>query len=357
MVRIASIAPVLPAHAHGQAEITDAIAPLLTSDPRRRRTIDRIHAATGIETRHLALPLEDYAGLTSFAAANDAFVREGTALAAEACRRALAAAGLRAADVDFLLFTSITGIATPSVDALLVERLGLRPDVKRLPVFGLGCVAGAAGIARVRDYLQGHPQDVALLVSVELCSLTLQHGDDSMANVVSSGLFGDGAAAAVLVGTDRAADLQGGVDVVAARSALYPDTAGALGWDIGGSGFRIVLAASLADIVEEHLGQGVVDLLAAHDLKVADVGTWVAHTGGPKILQAAARALDLPDEAFAASWRSLARVGNLSSSGVLHVLADELAAGGQIPGSPGVLFAIGPGVCTETVLLRWPEEP
>lgn len=357
MVRIASIAPVLPGHVHAQNEITAAIAPLLTSDPRRRTTIDRIHASTGIATRHLALPLDEYAGLTTFTAANDAFVREGTPLAAEACRRALAAAGLTASDVDFLLFTSITGIATPSLDALLVERLGLRPDVKRIPVFGLGCVGGAAGIARVRDYLQGHPGDVALLVSVELCSLTLQHGDASMANIVSSGLFGDGAAAVVMVGDDRAAQVPGGVDVVDTASALYPDTSDALGWDIGGSGFRIVLAASLADIVERHLGAGVVDLLAAHGLKVADVETWVAHTGGPKILQAAARTLDLPDEAFAASWRSLARVGNLSSSGVLHVLADELAAGGQIPGSAGVLFAIGPGVCTETVLLRWPEEP
>ena len=357
MVRIASIAPVLPAHVHAQAEITDTIAPLLTSDPRRRRTIDRIHAATGIETRHLALPLEAYADLTTFAAANDAFVREGTPLAAEACRAALAAAGLQAADVDFLLFTSITGIATPSLDVLLVERVGLRPDVKRVPVFGLGCVAGAAGIARVRDHLQGHPQDVALLVSVELCSLTLQQGDDSMANIVSSGLFGDGAAAVVMVGSDRVDDVSGGVDVVDSRSDLVPGTTDALGWDIGGSGFRIVLAASLADIVEQNLGPGVVDLLAAHDLKVADVGTWVAHTGGPRILQAAASALELPEEAFAASWRSLARVGNLSSSGVLHVLADELATGGQIPGSAGVLFAIGPGVCTETVLLRWPEEP
>ena len=356
MVRISSVAPVLPEHVHSQSEITATIAPLLSSDPRRRATIERIHAATGIETRHLALPLDEYAGLTTFTAANEAFIRVGTPLAADACTAALSAAGLEATDVDFLLFTSITGIATPSLDALLVERLGLRPDVKRVPVFGLGCVAGAAGIARVRDYLQGHPQDVALLVSVELCSLTLQQGDASMANIVSSGLFGDGAAAVVMVGEDRARGMSGGIDVVDTRSALYPDTSDALGWDIGGSGFRIILAASLADIVERYLGQGVVDLLAAHDLKVPDVGTWVAHTGGPRILRAAASALELPDEAFEASWRSLARVGNLSSSGVLHVLADELAAGGQIPGSTGVLFAIGPGVCTETVLLRWPEE-
>ena len=356
MARIAAIAPVLPTHAYAQNEITATIAPLLSSDPRRLATIERIHAATGIQTRHLALPLDEYAGLTSFTLANDAFIREGGALAAQACREALAAAGLQAHDVDYLLVTTITGIATPSLDVLLVEQLGLRPDVKRVPVFGLGCVAGAGGIARVRDYLQGHPQDVALLVSVELCSLTLQHGDDSMANIVSSGLFGDGATAVVMVGSDRVDDVPGGVDVVDSRSDLVPGTTDALGWDIGGSGFRIVLAASLADIVEQNLGPGVVDLLAAHDLKVADVGTWVAHTGGPRILQAAASALELPEEAFAASWRSLARVGNLSSSGVLHVLADELATGGQIPGSAGVLFAIGPGVCTETVLLRWPEE-
>ena len=168
MARIAALAPVLPEHAYAQSEITAAIAPLLSSDPRRLATIARIHAATGIQTRHLALPLDQYAGLTSFTVANDTFVREGTSLAAQACEEALAAAGLDAQDVDYLLVTTITGIATPSLDVLLVERLGLRPDVKRVPVFGLGCVAGAAGIARVRDYLHGHPQDVALLVSVEL---------------------------------------------------------------------------------------------------------------------------------------------------------------------------------------------
>jgi len=355
MVRIASIAAVLPEHAHAQGELSAMLAPLLTDDQRLWPTIRRVHAAEGIRTRHQALPLEEYPTLTTFRQTNDAFLRVGTDLAETACRRALAEAGLSAGDVDFLLFTSVTGIGAPSLDVLLAARLGMRSDLKHLPVFGLGCVGGAAGIARVRDYLQGHPQDVALLVSVELCSLTLQHGDASMANIVSSGLFGDGASAVVMVGADRAlSDDLGGVDVVDARSALYPDTLGELGWDVGGSGFRIVLSPSLGDLIEEHLGEDVADLLAAHQLKVSDVGTWVAHTGGPRILEAAARALGLPDEALAASWASLARAGNLSSSGVLHVLADELAAGGQIPGSAGVLFAFGPGVCAELVLLRWP---
>lgn len=357
MSRIAAVTPVLPEFAYPQHEITAAIAPLLTADSSPRRAVlERLHAASGVQTRHLAMPLERYRDLDTFGQANDLFISVGADLAEQALREALRAAKLAPEDVDYLLFTSVTGIAAPSIDALLVSRLGLRRDVKRVPVFGLGCVAGAAGIARVHDYLAGHPGDVAVLVSVELCSLTIQRGDDSMANLVSSGLFGDGAAAVVMVGDQRATSMGPvGPDVVATRSRLYPDTEDVLGWDIGGTGFRIVLSASLADVVERSLGDDVADLLAAHDLKTGDIPTWIAHTGGPKILQAAARSLDLPDSALELSWRSLGRVGNLSSSGVLHVLSDTLARGGQEPGAPGMLFAHGPGICAELVLLRWPD--
>jgi alkylresorcinol/alkylpyrone synthase len=353
VTRIASVAAVLPEHVHAQEELAERLAPLLTSDERLWPTIRRVHAAEGIHTRHLAFAPEAYVSLDTFQRTNDAFLAAGTDLAAEACRRALADAGLDPSDVDYVFFTSVTGIGAPSIDVMLASRLALRADVKHVPVFGLGCVGGAAGIARVRDYLKGHPRDVALLVSVELCSLTLQRDDASMANIVSSGLFGDGAAALVMVGDDRP---ETGVEVVDSRSALYPDSQDQLGWDIGGSGFRIVLSASLADIVEKHLGRDVGALLGVHGVEVDEVETWLAHTGGPRILEAAAKALDLPDESFAVSWASLAKVGNLSSSGVLHVLADALFAGGQAPGSYGVLFAFGPGVCAEVVLLRWPNE-
>jgi alkylresorcinol/alkylpyrone synthase len=236
-----------------------------------------------------------------------------------------------------------------------VGRLGLRPDVKRLPSFGLGCVAGAAGIARVHDYLVGHPHDVAVLVSVELCSLTVQHGDDSTANLVSSGIFGDGAAAVVMVGDERAAAIRAtGLEVVGTRSVVYPDSTGALGWDIGGSGFRIVLGAGLADVVERHIGDDVRALLSAHGAVPADVTTWIAHAGGPRILEAAEHALSLPEAAFARSRSSLARVGNLSSASVLHILADVLGDGDPAPGTLAVLFAFGPGVSAEVVLLRRP---
>ncbi len=158
--------------------------------------------------------------------------------------------------------TTVTGIAAPSIEALLVPRLGLRPDVKRVPVFGLGCVAGAAGIARLHDYLVGHPDDVAVLLSVELCSLTVQRDDVSMPNIVASGLFGDGAAAVVMVGDAQGRD-DGPVRArswSSSRSRMYPDTERMMGWDIGGSGFRIVLSAGVADVITEHLGDDVAAL-------------------------------------------------------------------------------------------------
>ena len=195
-----------------------------------------------------------------------------------------------------------------------------------------------------------------MLVSVELCSLTLQRDDTSMANLVGSGLFGDGGAAVVMVGERRARRMDPlalGPAVVATRSRFYPDTERVMGWDIGGSGFRIVLAASVADVVEEHLGGDVREFLEDHELKTADIAAWVAHPGGPKVLHAMQRALDLPDGALDVTWESLAAVGNLSSSSVLHVLAETIRAGKQVPGSPGVMLAMGPGFCSELVLLRW----
>jgi alkylresorcinol/alkylpyrone synthase len=353
--RIASAAAALPPHRYPQQTLTDAFAEVVLPPGADRRVLDRLHEATGVEYRHLALPLEAYAGLEGFGASNDAFIRVGTDLGERAVRDALAQAGLEPADVDLLMCTTVTGVAAPSIDARLVPRLGLRPDVKRVPVFGLGCVAGAAGIARVHDLVAGDPDAVAVLLSVELCSLTIQRDDTSMANLVGSGLFGDGAGAVVVVGERRAAamGLTQRPEVVATRSRLYPDTERVMGWDVGGSGFRIVLAASVADVVEEHLGHDVTTFLGDNDLKIADIGTWVAHPGGPKVLHAMSRTLGLGPEAFARTWHSLAQVGNLSSASVLQVLAATLAAPSPEPGSHGVMLAMGPGFCSELVLLRW----
>ena len=356
MTIIAAVRGALPGHRHSQAEVTAALATVVlgTQLADRRPLLDRLHASAGVRTRHLVLPLADYADLGGFGPANDLFIDHGLALAERAITDALAAAGLNAADIDLLLSTSVTGIAVPSLDARLVTPLGLRPDVKRLPVFGLGCVGGAAGIARAHDYLKGDPDGVAVVLSVELCSLTFQRDDASTANLVASALFGDGAAAAVLVGERRAAAMGlTGPRVRATRSRMYPDTERVMGWDVGGSGFRIVLAATVADVVEKYLRDDVDAFLAGHGLVVADVGTWVAHPGGPKVIDAIVRALELDPAALDVTRRSLAAIGNLSSSSVLHVLQDTLAQQLPEPGTPGVLMAMGPGFCAELVLLEW----
>ncbi|GII87502.1 alpha-pyrone synthesis polyketide synthase-like Pks11 [Sphaerisporangium siamense] len=350
MTRIAAVRGALPPHRYPQAEITDAFARICLPPGASRRLLDRVHTAAQVRHRHLALPLEEYGKLDGFGAANEKFIEVAVDLGAEAVSSALEAAGLAPADVDMIMFTSVTGIAAPSVDARLAGRLGFRPDVKRVPVFGLGCVAGAAGIARLHDYLRGWPGHVAVLLSVELCSLTLQRGDASPVNLVASGLFGDGAAAVVACGDDRPA---AGPEVVGTRAHLYPGSEGVMGWDVSDTGFRVVLDTGVPDVVRAYLPADVDALLAAHGLTARDVAAWVCHPGGPKVLHAVAESLALPEGALELTWRSLADTGNLSSASVLHVLRDTLALRPPPPGTPGVLMAMGPGFCSELVLLRW----
>ena len=375
MSRIVAVEPVLPGNAYPQEAITDVVGPLVAPDPARAALLHRLHASAGVRRRHLVLPLDEYAELHSLGATNAVYVREGAVLAEAASRRALAAAGLEPADVDHVFVTSVTGVAAPSLDVLLSERLGLRSGVRRTPSFGLGCAGGAGGLARVHDHLLGRPQDASLLVSVELCSLTLQHGDDSTANMVASGLFGDGAAAVVVVGEDHplARRGQAGVEppaglpadlpprrtrlrrtarVVDTRSRLYPGTTDALGWEVRDTGFAIVLSAGLPGLLRAHLLADVKDLLAERGVTPAEVPTWVVHAGGPRVIDAVRDALGLSEEAVLESRSSLAEVGNLSSASVLDVLARTLERSKAPPGSPAVLMAFGPGVSCELVLLR-----
>jgi alkylresorcinol/alkylpyrone synthase len=352
--RIVGVSAALPANSYAQSEITETIAPMITSDRSKQAVLRRMHAGSRVNRRHLVLPLERYLEGQSFTTTNELFIEAATDLAEEALVAALAHAGIEPDEVDFVLFTSVTGVSAPSVDALLVPRVGLRPDVKRVPMFGLGCVAGAAGIARLDDYLAGHPRGVAVLVSVELCSLTVQRDDDSMANLVASGLFGDGAAAVVMVGSERAAERgDDGFDIVGVRSALYPDTRHVLGFNPGETGFRIVLTAGIADVVDEHFGRDMTRFLADHGTSIGHIGRWIAHPGGPRVLEAFDEALDLPAGALDASWDSMARVGNLSSASVLHVLVDSIHNSPPTGGELCSLFALGPGVCAELVLMRW----
>jgi len=349
VARILTVEPVLPPYVHAQKDITEQLVEGLATDATTGQVIRRIHRATGVDTRHLVMPIEKYRDIDSFTTANALFHKHALELAARATRGALDRAGIEASDVDYMFFTTVTGVGAPSLDAELSTHLGFRSDLVRVPSFGLGCVAGASALARVADYLRGHPGAIGLVVSVELCSLTIQWDDPSMANIVGTGLFGDGAAAAVMVGDDS--PHQGGVSVVASRSALYPESKETIGWRIGSTGFRLMLSPAVPQLIDGHLAVDVDTLLADNGLTRADIGSWIAHPGGPRVLEAFSDALNLAPGDLADSWQVMAEVGNLSSSAVLHVLARSMD---RPSGHRAVLFALGPGVSVEIVLLEWP---
>lgn len=349
---VAAVRGVLPPHRYPQYQLTELFAEMCLPDTNSRALVHRLHSSARVATRHLALPIEQYADLDGFTAANDAFLSVAVDLGSDAVVGALDDAGLKPEDVDLIVSTTVTGIAVPSIEARIAARIGMRPDVKRMPMLGLGCLAGAAGVARLHDFLLGAPDSVAVLVSVELCSLTVQRGDPSAANMVASGLFGDGAAAVVAVGSTHP-KASAGPQVVDTLSHLYPNTDRAMGWDVGSTGMKIVLGAEVPELVEQYLAGDVEQLLSAHGLKTTDIGRWICHPGGPKVIEAIQSTLGLNDDDLAMTWQSLNKIGNLSSASVLHVFQDTLAQRPAEAGDWGIVMAMGPGFCSELVLLQW----
>jgi alkylresorcinol/alkylpyrone synthase len=349
-MRIVATATAYPPHYFLQQEVMEALKVYWGGRLENEAVLERLHSRTRVEGRHFVRRLEDYLELDTWGKANDVWIESAEELGAQAIQSALDEVGLKPDQVDAIFFVSVTGIASPSIDARLVNRLGLPSRIKRNPIFGLGCVAGAAGLARAADYVAAYPRHVAVLVAVELCSLTWQREDRTAANLISSGLFGDGAAAVVVAGDQ--VDLPG-PRILGSSCAFYPDTEDVMGWRISELGFTIVLSPDVPAVVREHLGRDLDHFLLQHGLSRSEIGSWIMHPGGPKVLEAAAEALGLSNGELDLSWETLRRVGNLSSASVLTVLDARMKHHRPQAGSLSVLAAMGPGFCSEMLLLAW----
>jgi alkylresorcinol/alkylpyrone synthase len=351
---IRAVATAVPQHRADQETIASVLrdwwSDAYEGSRKWRLIFDQVNRSLRIGGRNLALAPSEYpAALESFATANAAWTRIAPELATEAAGRALERAKVAPRDVSHVFMVTGTGIATPSIDARIINRLGINPRTRRTPMFGLGCAGGVAGVARASDYLRAFPNEIALVVSVELCSLTLQRGDLSIANIIASSLFGDGAAAIVMGGGGESM----GPSVIAASSMLFPETERMMGWDVVESGLKVVLSSAIPALIRSELAIPVDQLLQRHRLDLSAINHWIVHTGGNRVLDAVRDALGLQPSALARSWRMLEETGNLSSASVLFVLNDLLDSGDARQGDYGMMIAVGPGFGAELALLQW----
>jgi alkylresorcinol/alkylpyrone synthase len=349
-MHILATSTAFPPHYYTQREVVDALLAFWGDDEKIGAVLERLHLRTGVDGRYFSRPLDQYAGLDTWGKVNNVWIEVAQELGERAIGCALKQAGLSREAIGAIFFVTVTGVASPSIDARLMNRMDLGPNVRRNPIFGLGCVAGAAGLARAADYVRAYPDKIAVLLSVELCSLTWQRDDMSVANLISSGLFGDGAAAVLVAGAEVP---RRGPRIVASHCVFYPDTEDVMGWDISEQGFKIVLSPDVPKVVRENLGRDVDSFLETQGLTRLDIGSWIMHTGGPKVLEASAEALGLPREALEVSWEALRQVGNLSSASVLVVLDEVMKNRRLAPGTKSILAAMGPGFCAEMLLLEW----
>src|SRR6202045_1153674 len=262
-MRIVSAASAFPQHYYSQEMLLAALQEYWGDQIENPHVLRRLHRHVGVDGRFLSLPKEEYLKMKTWGEANHHWIRTAKELGEKAVTGALADAGLNGHKLGAFFFVSVPGISSPSIDPLLINQMGLGPNIRRVPIFGLGCVAGAAAISRAADYVRAYPDQTAVVLSVELCSLTQQRGDVSMANLITAGLFGDCAAAVIVAGAECGLS---GPQILAARSVFYPDTEEMMGWDISEKGFRIVLSREIPDLVRKNLAHDLDDFLPGRGL-------------------------------------------------------------------------------------------
>lgn len=346
MAYITHVGTAVPRNALEQSAVSAAVARSLSLGEERANALRTLFENTCVRERSSVLPLELVGEHRSLTDSMSLYRRHALELALTAARNCLAQAAVAPDEVDFVVTSSCTGVLLPSLAALLVEPLGLRSDVRRLPITEAGCAGGASALAHAHAHLRAYPGARVLVISVELPSLTFQTKDASPANLVASSLFGDGAAAVLLTSTPRPSALE----IVATHTEMLPGSIEDMGFDLRDAGLHVVLSKDVPRIVAEHAPGVVRRFLGQHGLVPSDLAFVVLHPGGRKVLEALERTLELDREKTAVSWDVLRDYGNQSSAAVLFVLGETLARG--VPDGHGLLAAFGPGITVELALLR-----
>lgn len=349
MPRICAVAHAFPPHIAPQRTVKEIVRHVFSDTVEDLERLLTVFDNSRIESRQFMMPLEWHLEPRSQLERTGVYQQHGLALMAEAARTCLDRAGCRPGQVDQVIFVSSTGHATPTLDAHLVNLLGMRPDTSRMPLWGLGCAAGAVGLSRANDHCLAYPGHRVLLVALECCSLTFMAGDVTKKNLVATSLFADGAAAA-LVGGDRTESA--GPSIVATRSHLFPDSYRVMGWDFQDEGMHLVLSPRLPLIVRQELPGLVEGFLSGHNLTQRDLVHFITHPGGARVIDAYRESLRLSDEDLRQTEEVLRRHGNMSSVSVLAVLERWLAAGAMAREGHGLLSAFGPGFSAELMLLK-----
>lgn len=346
-----------PEHYYSQKDLIEKLKEVWSDKIFNTKRLDGIQNNVQVESRHLALPLENYFDLNTFDEKNNHFIQTSTLLAKEAIEKVLTENNLQSTDISAIFSNTVTGFSIPSLEARVMNLIKFKSDTKRNPLLGLGCMAGVAGINRAADYLLAYPSEAVLFFSVELCSLTVQTEDISIANLISTALFGDGAACVLMVGDEHPLASKSKLKLLASKSVFFPDTENVMGWKVGAKGLNIILSKGVPEITEEKIPLPYQDFLKQNSLQHSDIKTFFAHPGGPKVLQALALALEISDEELAYSWLSLKEKGNMSSVSVLdimnRIIIENQACKKYNKGDYAISLAMGPAFSAELGLLQW----
>lgn len=320
--------------------------------PEQAAFIEQFMDSTTVQKRHFTLPIEHYQDLGDMGKRNKIWKDEALHLQKENIKKILAETKIDIADIGLIASATTTGLAVPSLEALIMNHFPFSSDTKRLPLFGLGCLAGVAGINRVNDYLEGYPSSAAILMVTELCSLTFQFEDKRIANIIGASLFGDGSGAVLLVGKDHPMAKLANFEILATGSTFYPNTERLMGWDIIKDGFQINLSTDIPALVREHVGKNIDDFLRKNKMARDGVNYYIAHPGGPKVLDALCETMGLNKDKLSLSWESLSNYGNTSAASVINVLEQTIRTNNITSNSLGIMMAMGPAFSLELNLVR-----